>query len=410
MGTVSKRDGLVANMSESTEFLIIGGGIVGLTLAHQLTERRSGASIIVIDKEPEVALHASGRNSGVLHGGFYYTADSLKARFTVAGNQAMREFCKRYDLPINDCAKLVVATNEQELTQLFELERRGKANGAVVEIVDELEARRIEPNIKTFGKALYSPKTATVDPSVVCLKLKEILQARGVQFRFNSSFISQTGQRVLTSTGSIDAARVINCAGLYADKIARQFGFGKNYTIIPFKGLYLKYAKNKTDIRTNIYPVPDLRNPFLGVHFTKTVDGTIKIGPTAIPSFWRENYSGFDNFRFGELLSIGMHELRLFATNSFNFRSLAIDEIKKYRKRHLINLAQKLVAGIDPSGFGEFTKPGIRAQLLRKDSLQLVQDFIVEGDKHSVHVLNAVSPGFTCSFPVADYIIDHYLR
>jgi L-2-hydroxyglutarate oxidase LhgO len=397
-------------MSESTEFLIIGAGIVGLTLAHQLTERRSGASIIVIDKEPEVAMHASGRNSGVLHGGFYYTADSLKARFTVAGNQAMREFCQRYDLPINECAKLVVATNEQELTQLFELERRGKVNGAVVEIIDELEARRIEPNIQTFGKALYSPKTATVDPNIICLKLKEILHSRGVQFRFQSSFISRAGQRVLTSTGSIEAARIINCAGLYADKIAHRFGFGKNYTIIPFKGLYLKYAKNKTDIKTNIYPVPDLRNPFLGVHFTKTVDGTIKIGPTAIPSFWRENYRGFDNFRIGELLSIGMHEFRLFATNSFNFRSLAFDEMRKYRKRHLIKLAQKLVRAIDPSGFGEFTKPGIRAQLLRKDTLQLVQDFIVEGDKQSVHVLNAVSPGFTCSFPVADYIIDHYLH
>ena len=155
----------------------------------------------------------------------------------------------------------------------------------------------------------------------------------------------------------------------------------------------------------HIYPVPNLRNPFLGVHFTKTVSGAIKIGPTAIPAFWRENYAGSENFKADEFFSILSHEARLFVTNAFGFRRLAMEEMRKYNKKYFVGLAQSMVQAIDPTGFTEYTEPGIRAQLLDKVTCRLVDDFVVEADRHSIHVLNAVSPAFTCAFPFARHIV-----
>lgn len=392
-----------------TDFLIIGAGIIGQSIALKLRQRFPEASIVILDKEMDVAQHASGRNSGVLHAGFYYTADSLKARFTVQGSKALKEFCTSNNLPINNCGKLVVATNAEELKQLFELERRGKANGSNVSIIGADEASKIESNIATYEKALYSPDTATVDPVQVCQKLKQILIQQGVSFKFDTQYKSHSANIVYTNSASYSAKLIINSAGLYADKIAQDFGFGKLFTIMPFKGLYLKYTKNTSDIKTNIYPVPNLKNPFLGVHFTKTVDGGIKIGPTAIPAFWRENYSGFSAFKVDEMLQILGTQAKLFLGNYFNFRDLAFDEIKKYRRDYFVGLAKKLVKSIDPQGFTMYTKPGIRAQLLNVNTNQLIQDFVIEGDRKSVHILNAVSPGFTCCFPFAEYVIDKYI-
>lgn len=393
-----------------THYLIIGSGIIGLTTADAIKQREAAADILIIDKEKEEAAHASSRNSGVLHAGFYYTADSLKAKFTVAGSRAMKEFCRRHNLPINECGKLVVAQNETELEQLHELERRGKINGSRVELVDETAARKIEPNVRTFKKALYSPDTASVDPKKVCQTLRADLEKRGVRFLFETAYHKCSGaDTIVTDKGEITYRRLINCAGLYADKIAADFGFGKKYTIIPFKGIYLKYTKNKTDVRTNIYPVPDLRNPFLGVHFTKTVYNEIKIGPTAIPAFWRENYRGWENFKLPELGPILFHEAGLFITNTFNFRNLAMEEMRKYKKAYFVGLAQKMVQSIDPAGFTEYTPPGIRAQLYDKTTRKLVQDFVIEGDRTTTHVLNAVSPAFTCSFPFTKYLVEQFV-
>ncbi|HLD69385.1 MAG TPA: L-2-hydroxyglutarate oxidase [Candidatus Omnitrophota bacterium] len=394
-------------MKTKYDYLIIGSGIIGLTIAHTL-KRAANCSILLIDKEDDVAYHASGRNSGVLHAGFYYTADSLKAKFTVAGSKAMKNYCRSKNIPMNECGKLVVAQNEYELNQLYELEKRGKKNGSEVEIIDESRAKEIEPNVRTYKKALTSPQTASVDPIRVCQAIKEDLRNLGVDFCFKTKYL-QTKKNVLqTSSGDFEAKKIINCGGLYADKIAHDFGFGRRYTMIPFKGLYLKYTKNKTDIRTNIYPVPNLKNPFLGVHFTKTVNGEIKIGPTATPAFWRENYNRSSNFDLRELCSILFYESKLFGLNSFGFRALALEEIKKYNKKYFVSLAQKMVQKIDPEGFTEFTKPGIRAQLLDKKNLSLVQDFIVEADSRSIHVLNAVSPAFTCAFPFSEFVVNNY--
>ncbi len=396
---------------EKTDYLIIGAGIIGLTLARQLHEKAPGKRIILLDKEPDVALHSSGRNSGVLHAGFYYTSNSLKARFTRDGNLALKRYCKDNDLPLNECGKVVVACNEQELLALYELEKRGLANGVDVRLVTESELAEIEPNAKTFKKALYSPATATVDPVGICKSIKNRLLQSGADILFGEGYKELAGENIVkTSKGRrIFAGHVINAAGLYADKIARDFGFSKNYIIIPFKGIYLKHTGAQAPLKVNVYPVPNLKNPFLGVHYTVTVDGHVKLGPTAIPAFWRENYEGFDNFSLAEMVEIGANESLLFLLNSFGFRSLALEEVRKYYKPFFVGLGAKLVNKIDAAGFNEWSRPGIRAQLLNTGTRELVQDFIVEGDKASTHILNAVSPAFTGSFPFTRWIIESRL-
>ncbi|MBN2519322.1 MAG: L-2-hydroxyglutarate oxidase, partial [Bacteroidales bacterium] len=371
-----------------------------------------GKRITIIEKESEVAMHSSGRNSGVLHAGFYYSADSLKAKFCKAGCKMLTDYCEENNLQINKCGKLVVAKNESELASLFELEKRGKKNKVDVKIINVKELIEIEPNAKTHNYALYSPTTATVDPVEVCFAIMREITEQGVKINFNESYKSTLNYNVIITNNNnlYQAGIIINTAGLYADKIAKDFGFSENYTIIPFKGIYLKYTLSDKPVNINVYPVPNLKNPFLGVHFTVTVDGTVKIGPTSIPAFWRENYNGIDHFKGIELFSILGWESKLFLTNAFGFRSLAMDEVKKYNKKYFVTLASGLVKNLDSKGFNEWTKPGIRAQLLDKRNMELVQDFVIEADKKSIHVLNSVSPAFTSCFPFAEYVVDNYIK
>lgn len=396
---------------DSFDYLVIGAGIIGLSIARDLVMRFPDAKIAILEKEPDVACHSSGRNSGVLHAGFYYTADSLKARFTRDGNRHMREYCYANNLKINETKKVVVAKDEGELLALSELEKRGIANGVEVKIIDEKELAEIDPNVKTFRHALWSPSTATVDPEEVNMAIKEELKLKGVHLFFNEGYAARLCDSTIKTTrgNTFEAVRIINAAGLYADRVARDFGFSKRYTIIPFKGIYLKYTGALNPVRTNVYPVPNLKNPFLGVHFTVTVDGHVKIGPTSMPAFWRENYDGFSGFRPGEMTGILTKEAKLFLKNSFGFRSLAIDEIKKYSRRYFTSLAASMVHQLDARGFTDWGKPGIRAQLLDITTDELVMDFIIEGDSASTHVLNAVSPAFTCAFPFAKHVVDNYI-
>lgn len=394
------------------DYIIAGGGVIGLTIARELKSRSPSKSILIIEKEADVAYHGSGRNSGVLHAGFYYTANSLKAKFTRDGNLALRAYCAEKKIPINDNKKVVIAQSESDVDGIHELYRRGTANQVDVKIIDEKELSEIDPNVKTRQIALYSPMTGTVDPGQVCQQLKTDLIAQGVEFRFEDGFSRRLGKNQILAARSsaLEFGTFINAAGLYADKIARAFDFSQKYTIIPFKGIYLKYTKPDHPIRVNVYPVPNLKNPFLGVHYTITVDNHIKIGPTAIPAFWRENYEGLSRFDLGEFCSILSKEAELFAKNSFRFRSLALEEMKKYDRRYFVSLAQNMVKSIDPKGFTDWSRPGIRAQLLNLGTNELVQDFVVEGDNDSIHVLNAVSPAFTSSFPFAKWIVDNYVK
>ncbi len=394
-------------METTTDFLIIGGGIVGLTIARELLVRHPAASITLLEKEMAVAMHGSGRNSGVLHSGFYYTADSLKAKFCRLGNAAMRIYCEEHHLKTNPCQKLVVATNDAQIEDLHALKRRGDANHVVVELISEQQARAIEPRVRTHGLALYSPNTVTVDPLQICQHMRGQLETAGVRILLGHPYQQRLdGNRIRAGNAIFNAGMIINSAGLYADKIARDFGFCQDYTILPFKGIYLKYSGPDRPLTTNIYPVPNLKNPFLGVHFTITAHGDIKIGPTAIPAFWRENYKGIANFKASEMADIVKWQAVLFARNAFGFRRLAFEEMRKYSKRHLVSLAMNMVNGIDPTKFTTWSLPGIRAQLLNTKTLALVQDFTVEGDHKSLHVLNAISPAFTCSIPFAASVVD----
>jgi L-2-hydroxyglutarate oxidase LhgO len=391
---------------ETCDFLIIGGGVIGLSIARELRRRQSGARVVLIEKEPICGEHGSGRNSGVLHAGFYYTPDSLKAKFTRLGNERLTAYCTEKGIALNSCGKLVVAKGPEDLPSLAELLRRGRLNGIALEELTAEDAKRIEPRVKTHERALFSPRTSTVNPLKVVEAMQADAQLEGVEIRLGTAYVGRAGRGVRTTGGTIEAGYVVNAAGLYADRIALDFGFSEKYRILPFKGLYLYSNEPAGAIRTNIYPVPDLRNPFLGVHFTITSDGKAKIGPTAIPAFWRENYVGLANFQLRELLEVAGRGLGLLTNAQFDYRRLAAEEIAKHSRKKMVSLASVLVEGVHEQNYRKWGRPGIRAQLLDISKRKLEMDFVLEGDSKSMHVLNAVSPAFTCSLPFADHVCD----
>ena len=384
------------NQLKTYDYLIVGAGIIGLTTAYELLLRKPNAAICIIDKEHDVAQHSSGRNSGILHAGFYYTSDSQKAKHCLQGNLLMKEFCTENNIGVKSTKKLVVTNNEDELTQLYEIKRRADANGVETYLISQEEAEKIEPNVNTFKEALYSPLTASVNPIQVSNTLKRKLIDKGVGFKFNTAF---------TKKLDIDYKYLINTAGLYSDKIAQDFGLAKKYTLLPFKGIYMKVSNGKVPTKINLYPVPDLKFPFLGVHYTITSDEDVKIGPSASPAFWRENYSGLKNFNLLEFIEIISINAKLILTNSFNYRNLALREIKYYLPKNLISAAEKMVKSSFDSKYKK-KNPGIRAQLYNKETNLLVNDFIIEHTPETTHVLNIISPGFTCSFSLAKEIVD----
>src|SRR5437588_9844092 len=369
----------------TTDFLVIGGGVIGLNIARELKRRHAGSNVTLIEKEPECGLHASTRNSGVLHAGFYYSADSLKAKFTREGNQALTQYCESKNIPLNKCGKLVVAQNESELPQLDELFRRGKLNQVPLEMLTESEAKKIEPRVKTCQRAIFSPTTATADPLPVMQAMKADAVKEGITIRQNAAYLKRNNGRITTAAGEFEAGYVVNAAGLYADKVARDFGFSEKYRILPFKGIYLYSDEPAGAFRSNIYPVPDLRNPFLGVHFTLLADGRAKIGPTAIPAFWREQYEKLKNFKLGEFGEIVFRDLGLLFFSGFDFKRIAAEETLKYFRRRLVSLASTLATGVKVEDYRHWGKPGIRAQLLELKTNKLEMAFRVEGDKKSFH-------------------------
>ncbi len=388
------------------DLLVIGGGIVGLSVAREWKARQPDQKVVLLEKEPSCGLHASGRNSGVIHAGFYYSADSLKARLTRQGNELLTAYCESRGLPLNRCGKLVLAKGPEELPALEELLRRGKANGVDLREVSAAEARCLEPRAKTYQKALFSPSTSSVDPGLVVATMKADALKEGIVIREGVSYTGRTDRGVTTSAGPLRASFVVNAAGLYADRIARDFGFSKRYRILPFKGLYLYSDEPKGALKVNLYPVPDLRNPFLGVHFTVTAHGDVKIGPTAIPALWREQYEGFENFSATELLEIAWRDLGLLFSSDFDFKRLAIEELRKRSAARMAELASGLAEGVRPEHYRRWGKPGIRAQLLDIETRRLEMDFVIEGDSRSLHILNAVSPGFTCALSFSRHICD----
>jgi L-2-hydroxyglutarate oxidase LhgO len=391
------------------EYVIIGGGILGISLARELKRREPQAKIALIDKEACFGFHASGRNSGILHAGFYYSKNSLKAKFCKEGNLALATYCRAKQIRVNVCGKLVVASAESELDGLNELYERGQTNGVILHKITAAEAKHIEPRVKTVDYALFSPTTASVNPNAVIAAMAQDAATEGIDIRLNTQYQARMQDGIQTSQGPIQAQFIINAAGLYADKIARDFGFSQNHRILPFKGLYLYSDEKPGSLKTHIYPVPDLRYPFLGVHCTLTNNGGYKIGPTAIPAFWREQYDGWSRFKLNELCDIVGRQLGLLASSTFDFKKLAFTELQKYLGSKMVSLTDRLIEGVDKRHFTTWGKPGMRAQLFNLRTKQLETDFLLEGDAHSLHILNAVSPGFTAAIPFSRHVIDTLL-
>ncbi|MBE9531414.1 MAG: FAD-dependent oxidoreductase, partial [Proteobacteria bacterium] len=319
----------------------------------------------------------------------------------------LTEYCLENSLSINRCGKVVVTKDESDLESLHELKRRGDVNGVTLELIDEKELADIEPNAKTFKEALFCPSTSSIDPKEVVGHIAgELTKDNNIEILYGEPFIKQAGAgKIKSANHTISYKYLVNSAGLYADKVAHNFGVGLNYSMVPFKGYYIEY-KGRELIGKHIYPVPDLDRPFLGVHFTKTVGGGVKVGPTAVPALWRENYQGLQNFKLEELLESLTLELKLLYNNKSNFRDAAFDEVKRYFRKNLIKEASGMVKKIDFTQFGDYLKPGIRAQLLDTDKMALEMDFVVEDGPSSTHILNAVSPAFTCSFPFSAFVVD----
>ena len=398
-------------MNDSADILIVGAGIVGITIARELVAR-GAEGVVLLEKEDELGRHASGRNSGVLHAGIYYAPDSLKARSCLAGNLLMRAYCKEKGLPLIETGKVIVARSEAELPALEELHRRATANGARVEMVDEARLAELEPNARTAGKALFSLQTAIVDPKAVLASLRADLEGTGkVRILTGRELTGVRGSRVaVTPQGEITFRRLVNAAGAHCDQVARLFGLARDLRLIPFKGIYRKLRPGRTFVvNGNIYPVPDARNPFLGVHFTRSVHGDVYLGPTAIPALGRENYgllAGVDS----DAPSILLQDAILFLRNA-RFREVALTEPRKYFPGAFDRDAARLVKRYDPSDFEAAQKVGIRPQLVDWKTKQLVMDFLVEASGDTVHVLNPISPAFTSSMEIARRLVDqHFAR
>jgi len=390
------------------QVLIIGAGIVGLTIARELVEKGLD-HIGILEKESGVGYHASGRNSGVLHAGIYYAPDSFKATSCLRGNLRMQAYCREKDLPIENTGKVIVARNESELPALRALFRRAQANGAKVDLIDENELESIEPNAKTFEKAIYSHYTAVVDPKKVLTTLKADLEKSGrARFFFGHCFRGlKANSTIITNRGDIRYKYLINAAGAYSDRIAKAFGLGNHFRLIPFKGIYHKLIETRSYlVKGSIYPVPDIRNPFLGVHFTKNVYGDVYLGPTAIPAFGRENYgliSGIDR----EGPKILLNDGQLFFHND-KFRKVALTEPRKYLFASFFRDAARLVKHLEPGDVEPSPKVGIRAQLVDWRTKELVQDFCLLKNNVSLHILNPVSPAFTSSMDLAEKIVREF--
>ena len=389
---------------KSFDFGVIGAGIVGLAMANRVREIHPNATIAVFDKEDSIGRHASGRNSGVLHAGFYYSPDSLKAQLTRDGNQMLRDFCAQESIAVKTTGKVVVTQNESQIPALQELHRRGNANGVSTELISVEKLAEFEPLARTVQVALWSPNTAVANPLAVTKALAAKVVREGTVLKLGQKVTKATDQRISTDSENYTIGHVINTAGLYADKVAKQFGFCDDYAMLPFKGLYWygNWAPGK--LQRHVYPVPDVRNPFLGVHLTVTVEGRAKIGPTAIPIFSRESYSGFGGLSVKEILNIIGIYPKFLTSSHHDVLGLIKSELPKYLQHHLVNQAKALVPSIRSQDFKERGNPGIRAQLLDTKNKKLEMDFVVRGDENSTHLLNAVSPAWTSALAMAEHV------
>ncbi len=401
------------------DYLIVGAGMVGLSIAHQLKINEPNKKICVIEKERGVGFHSSGRNSGVLHAGIYYEPNTLKSKLCIDGSKRLKKWCKEQNIEILECGKVI---SPQDLNLDFQLDNllyRGKENGAVVEIINQNKFEELVPNGRTSsGRAIWSLNTSVVSPLQVIKKLYEQLMSEGIDFLFNTKLVKfcSSEKKVISknNTDSIDFSikfgHLFNCAGIHSNEIGKIFDIGKHLNLIPFKGIYWELKKKPNLVfDKNLYPVPDLNMPFLGVHVTPSIDKKIYLGPTAIPALGSENYYGLDGLEPLKTLKNFGIMANQFIKNENKFRSYASEQALLGFKYLFFKSAKKLVPSLEIDDILPSSKVGIRPQLYNNITEKLLTDFYIERTNCSTHVLNAISPAFTASFAFADYVINFRL-
>ena len=397
-------------INKEFDYIVIGAGIVGISLGLAILERSPEKKVLIIDKESKPGVHASGRNSGVLHAGFYYSPDSLKAKFCRLGNLELKNFCKENSIPILETGKVVVCQSKSDVSKLEDLFRRGVANGVDIEILDETKLDKIEPAAKTIDKFIWSPTTAVGNPKLVISQLAEKFIKSGGKFQFNcSAKLVSANDQVLIETiyGTYSAASIINSAGAYAANLAREVNVGNQYACLPFLGAYKKSKLVDSNPRRLVYPVPNPINPFLGVHTTNTLNGEIKIGPTAFPVIGKEQYKLSNGFNGSEFLEFYKAAKALFKSDSVDLIGLAREEFVKLFTKPLLNKTNKLTNSLNSNKQWSKYPAGIRAQIINLETKTIEMDYIVQSDKNVVHILNAVSPGWTSAIPFTRWVVEN---
>ncbi|TPV95135.1 MAG: L-2-hydroxyglutarate oxidase [Myxococcales bacterium FL481] len=387
------------------DVIIIGAGIVGLAVAHELAKRRPAARVLVLDKEDAVAQHQSGRNSGVLHSGIYYAPGSAKARNCVRGHAAMISFCREHGIAHDVCGKVIVAVDDGEREGLHTIFQRGQQNGVRCELVDRPRLRRLEPAAAGV-EAIWVPQAGIVDYPAVCARLVRLGRQHGHELQLGQRVIGidevDAGIVVKTAAARFFGRQLVACAGLYSDRVARASGAEPDAKIVPFRGEYYRLVAGRESLCRNlIYPVPDPRFPFLGVHLTRMVDGTVECGPNAVLAFAREGY-GRLQVDWRELAEYAAYPglQRLFLRH---WRPGLREFARSWSKRLFVNSLRRLVPDLVPADV-ERAKAGVRAQALRRDG-SLVDDFEIVRRGPALHVINAPSPAATSSLAIAEQVV-----
>ena len=397
-------------MQKKCDVVIIGAGVVGLSTGIALLQSRPSLTVMIAEKEREIALHASGRNSGVIHAGFYYSPNSLKAKFCRDGNFELRKLAKKYGIPVKDVGKVVVARNEDEDSRLGTLFERGIANGVELEIHPQVKLKDFEPLAITHNRFMWSPNTGISDSISIVNAMRDEFLSLGGEIYFNTKVnLTESRGEIHDSSNQFIFKYVVNAAGAQADRISRSVGIGTEYAMLPFMGVYRATSEKNLPLQRLVYPVPHPINPFLGVHFTLTIDGKVKIGPTAIPIAGREQYSFTEGWSGSDIAQALKGMKSLITGDSHDFGAILKSEWPKIIQKLLVKESTELV----PKAVGvkdwHRKPPGIRAQLVHLPTGKLEQDFVVTSQANATHVLNAVSPGWTSSIPFGRYLADEII-
>ncbi len=391
------------------DFIIIGSGIIGLTLAYKLKKAHTNSTILILEKEKDSIQHGSGRNSGVIHSGIYYEPGSLRASLGVRGGIELKEYIQNKNLWIDQCGKLLVPTSDHSFQNLDHLYDRGIKNGVLVKKLTKKEIQSLEPNVNiSYDYGLLIPFTSVADPKEVSKSIIADLLEMGIEIIYNQQVnkIEDEGKTIVTNFQNYSCEYSFNCSGLQSDVVAKNAGLEFRYSFLPFKGKYWKILDNNFKLKHLIYPIPDLQYPFLGLHTSHKKDGSFYIGPTSTPVFGREQYQWSKQLKLLEamtlLFSFGMKILK----NENKLRTLALQEAKLLNKNYFFKEVQKIIKNISIDNIHpSLEKIGIRSQIFDPQSKTLMNDFVILNQKHCTHVLNAISPAWTASFAFADHLI-----